>query len=455
MRDGVHTMTFTSRIGPDDRERPPHAGGWQLLGALGAVDDRGAAIDGMSELVVERGVITTLRRQETAAGHPSDSHGLVVAPLLVNGHDHGRGAGTVLAGIADGPLERWIQSLQVHRGTTTQESLVGDACRMMLSAGVGATVICVNPQSNDTAGEVAAAAVAALNAGIRAAIVYPFADAMGYPYGRPADATGWTSAEVDRQLHSFESLTAAFDDPLIEFQLGPVGPQWVTESTLERIATYARETGRRVHMHLLESRAQRAWADQVYPDGLLAFLARIDLLGPQVCFAHGTQLRSDELSMLAAAGSVLTLNASSNLRLASGVPPILGAQEAGVDLAAGLDGLALGDDGDFWTELRLLRGLGQAQSGQRIGAGQLLEPLLGGGRRALGACAPSELRVGSVADFLLLDVSGYQHLLEEWSLADVLVAMGTPERVREVWVGGYRVFTRTPPAEPPTVGGQR
>ncbi|HWE65967.1 MAG TPA: amidohydrolase family protein [Acidimicrobiales bacterium] len=432
------------------RAHPPQDGRWLLAGTLGASDAQGAFQDGPAELVVKGGVITTLQWSEGAEGQRgSGDDGLVLAPLLVNGHDHGRGRGNVLAGVPDAPLEPWILSLRDLGVKSTQESLVGDASRMMLSAGVGGTVICVNPQSDDTAGEVEAAAAAAVKAGIRAAIVFPFADAMTDLYGRAADAPGWSAAEFGQRLDLFESVAARCADPLVELQLGPVGPQWVSESTLAAIGTHARQTGRRVHMHLLESRAQRRWADETYPAGLLDFLADVDLLGPHVCLAHGTQLRPDEMARLAASGCVLTLNASSNLRLASGIAPIAEAQRAGVAIAAGLDGLALGDDGDFWNELRLFRGIGQAQSGRSMDAGKMLHDVGAGGRAALGGCAPQEVRAGNVADFVLVDMSGYQHLLDQkgWSVADVLVAAGSPARVREVWVGGRQTFSQVTPGQ--------
>ena len=127
----------------------------------------------------------------------------MLVPLLVNAHDHGRGFGNVRAGIPDAPLETWIASLGSQMGTTTQEVLVGDGCRAMLTSGVGATVICVNPLGRDTAAEVLAAVKAATETG-RAAVVYPFADAIGNPLGRDRDFPGWSPGELDRHLEAFE-----------------------------------------------------------------------------------------------------------------------------------------------------------------------------------------------------------------------------------------------------------
>jgi hypothetical protein len=128
-------------------------GSWSLGAVVGAPEGEG----GPAELVVRDGIITGLRPLGHNGVGPhspgaDDGPWLVLVPLLVNAHDHGRGRGNVVAGIADAPLEEWITSLR--GGLSTQERLVGDGCRAMLAAGVGATVICVNPQSPDTAAEV-------------------------------------------------------------------------------------------------------------------------------------------------------------------------------------------------------------------------------------------------------------------------------------------------------------
>jgi 5-methylthioadenosine/S-adenosylhomocysteine deaminase len=424
--------------------RRPTTGDWFLSGAVDLDDRTGVPVSGPVHLSVRDGVVSGVRpagRRFADAGS-----GLVLLPLLVNAHDHGRGVGNVLAGIADAPLEPWIASLRAAPGSTapTQTSLVGNACRMMLRSGVGATVICPNPQQPDTAAEVAEAAAAATACGIRAAIVYPFADCMADLHGRDRQAPGWNPSEVRRHLRAVEDLAESIEDPCIEIQLGPVGPQWVSESTLEAVAAHARDAGRRVHMHLLESRVQRAWLDRTYPEGLVHFLDRIGLLGPHVCFAHGTNLRPDELDGLAEAGAVVSFNASSNLRLASGIPPLAAGFDAPLAVGAGLDGLSLGDDADYFNELRLVRGLTQAQSGRSAVAGDLLHRLGSGGGRALGAAGPLSPGVGRPADFVLLDLDGYGHLIDEagWSLADVALAAGRPERVAEVWVGGQQVHAK-------------
>jgi cytosine/adenosine deaminase-related metal-dependent hydrolase len=199
-------------------------------------------------------------------------------------------------------------------------------------------------------------------------------------------------------------------------------------------------------MHLLESRAQRTWADGAHPDGLLTFLDDIGLLTDRCWLAHGTQLRPDELDLLGRRGCGLSLNASSNLRLASGIAPVAAAVESIGRTAMGLDGLALSDDQDGWTELRLLRGLWQAQTGRKVAARAVLELACHPGRAAVGRAAPQLPRQGNVADYVLCDVSPWRHLLgrPDWPLEEIIVGAMSPDRVREVWVHGTCVWREGP-----------
>ena len=86
-------------------------------------------------------------------------------------------------------------------------------------------------------------------------------------------------------------------------QYGPNAVQWCTTGLLEAIAEASAGTGRRVHMHLLETRYQRAWADAEFPGGIVRYLDRIGLLSPRLTLAHCTWARPDELELIAERGA--------------------------------------------------------------------------------------------------------------------------------------------------------
>lgn len=418
------------------------SGSWVLAGLAGWPGTPSGV--GQWELTVSGGRISRLAPVQ---GDPADGAGraLICLPPLVNAHDHGRGRGNVMAGVPDGPLEPWISALGRPVRRWTQAELTGDAVAAMLRSGIGGAVFCVNPVGEDLEAELRAAHAAIDCSGMRAALVCPFADASGYRYGRPQDAAGWPAEKVASWLSTVDRLAAELGGPRTDVQLGPVGPQWVSEPALRQISEHSQRTGRRIHMHLLESPAQRDWADQVYPSGLLTRLDELGLLSGRTWFAHGTQLRDDELALLAERGCGLSLNPSSNLRLASGVAPVARAARALPSAGLGLDGLALNDDHDAWTELRLARGIWQAQEHRAVSGTEIMRLAATSARAALGTAAPGSLAMGQPADFVLADVTPWRHLLghPDWPVDDVAVAAVTPRQVSEVWVAGTASWVST------------
>ena len=84
------------------------------------------------------------------------------------------------------------------------------------------------------------------------------------------------------QIARVEAIAEAVESDTFSVQFGPNGPQWATDELLGAIARRSEETGRRVHMHLLETRYQRAFADEAYPEGITKRLRAIGLLSPRI-----------------------------------------------------------------------------------------------------------------------------------------------------------------------------
>ena len=196
--------------------------------------------------------------------------------------------------------------------------------------------------------------------------------------------------------------------PGFDVQYGPNGPQWCSDALLAAVAEASARTGRRIHMHLLETRYQRAYLDQAYPDGVVPHLDALGLLSPRLTLAHCVWARPDELALLAERGVTISVNTSSNLHLRSGVAPLAAMLGAGCRVALGLDGSALDEDEDALRELRLAHLL-HVGTGFRVAASRekLLRAAFATGRFSVtniddgGVVAP-----GAPADLLLLELGG-------------------------------------------------
>lgn len=398
--------------------------------------------------------ITVAEGRITAIEAGGGGTGLLALPPLANAHDHGRGLRPVAFGALDDALEAWIPALRLEPLVDPYRRAAVAFGRMAL-VGIAATNHCHNTQRPDRLIEEAAGvARAAADVGIRVAFAVPIADRNPFVYGdtdalaalhAPADwalvrplARGGTPAET--QLAAVEAI-AAHESPWFQVQYGPIGPQWVEDATLARIAAASAGSGRRVHMHLLETRRQREWADATYPHGLVRHLDALGLLSERLTVAHGVWLREDEAGLLAERGVTLSVNTSSNLRLRSGTAPVAMLRRAGVRLGLGLDGAALDDDEDPWRELRLAWWL---HAGTDITPGWsvrgLWEAACDHGHASCGAPVPA-IEVGAPADLALLDLATIQAdaVTAEPPTLPFLLARARARHVQGLLVGGREV----------------
>jgi len=393
---------------------------------------------GASAIHIRDGRIVALESLTANAHATFEGQGLIAIPAPVNAHDHGRGLRTLAFGAADGPLETWIAALsQEPRVDPYLRAAVAFA--RLAEGGVCAANHCHNTQNGQALFEEAVGvARAAYDVGIRIAFAVPFAGKNPTVYGDLApllmrlpedDRIALLAAQrPSRTLADNLALTeriAELEHPWFSVQYGPVGPQWVDHATLEAVARASWDTGRRVHMHLFETRYQREWADAHYgKGGLIAFLANIGLLSQRLTVAHGVWLTPDECDVLSEYGVTVSINTSSNLRLQSGIAPLGDIIRKSVRFGIGLDGMALDDDDDMLREIRLLRYIQQAQGQTSLSAGDLFDAACNRGRASIIDDGGGRIKVGMPADILVLNT---ERILRDRIYADAASNLVTGE----------------------------
>ncbi|MCQ9154942.1 amidohydrolase family protein [Acidomonas methanolica] len=400
------------------------------------------------------GIIAAIGAEPEPAGRAGD---LLALPAFANAHDHGRGAQSLSLGISDGPLELWLSRLgaEPHLDPYLRAA---PAFARMAESGIAAVMHCHNTQDGRALmTEAQGVARAAGDVGIRVAFAVPFAGENPIVYGDTDRLSGLfptgrpPSSGYRRSLKEGLCLVdaiAEMETPLFSVQYGPVGPQWTGREALETIACRSAQDGRRVHMHFFETYLQREWADAHFPDGIVTYFDRIDLLSPRLTLAHGVWLREGELDLLAERGVILSCNMSSNFRLSSGLPPIRKVLEHGVRFGIGLDGMSLEDDDDILREMRLLRGVAQALDPGPCGAGdrhgmngRWFDALLKTGREAiLGPDGGGALVPGAPADFAIVDTKRVRrHVVGTASLPDLLITRLSRRDISTLVVAGEAV----------------
>lgn len=380
----------------------------------------------------------------------------LVIPALVNAHDHARPSMTSF-GASGMPLESWI--LRSAFGTPPDAYLAAAvSLARSARAGCGGVMIHYTRPSDKLpiVDEAIAIGKAASDVGIRLAFALAVRDQNPLIYGDSGDVLSALSDE-DRStiqdlfirpspfpaeyLERVEAIHAAIAGPTIDVQYGPAGVQWCSPALLEAIAEHSSATGRRVHMHLLETIYQRQWADRAFPGGVVRYLKDIGLLSNRLTVAHCIHARPDELDMIAESGATIVTNFSSNLHLHSGFAPIADAHRRGCNIAVGIDGVALDEDDDLIREMRLVQmahgGLGFERTWSRA---EFLSLAIRNGRRSIGARGTGVLVAGEAADFVVLDIGQLDRdAIMPVDPIDMLFARGNRNCVREVVVDGRTI----------------
>jgi 5-methylthioadenosine/S-adenosylhomocysteine deaminase len=384
---------------------------------------------------------------------------LLAMPALVNAHDHGRAVRTSSIGASGKPLEAWLQYLALFPAV---DPYLAAAVALGNSALGGAGIVMMHYTRaqgfTDLPTEVAEVARAARDVGVRVGFAVSMKDRNPIGYGPPErllDALPKNAREeiVSRfvrpplapkdYIKLVEDVAAAADSATFNVQYGPNGVQWCSDALLEAIAEASSLSGRRIHMHLFETRYQRGYLDQLYGGDAVKFLDRIGLLSPRLTLAHCVWARPDELELLAARGVTISTNSSSNLKLRSGIAPVAKMLGCGCRVAMGIDGGALDDDDDMLRELRLthLLHLGSGFT-PKASENDMLTVASKTGRLSVTNSAEGGLiEAGAPADLLLLDYDALDDdaLRDDLDPVNLVFSRATARHMHELIVAGRSV----------------
>jgi cytosine/adenosine deaminase-related metal-dependent hydrolase len=203
---------------------------------------------------------------------------------------------------------------------------------------------------------------------------------------------------------------------LTRLVLAPCSPFSVSSELLRASAALARRhPGVRLHTHLAETLDEERYTLETHGLRPLAYMERQGWLAPDVWFAHGVHLDGDDIRRLARARAGIAHCPSSNMRLASGLAPVMELLAAGVPVGLGVDGAASGESGQLLHEVRqafllarlrlgLECPLGTPPQAAWMTARQALELATLGGAAVLGRDDIGRLAVGCCADFFSLSL---------------------------------------------------
>ena len=197
----------------------------------------------------------------------------------------------------------------------------------------------------------------------------------------------------------------------------------VAPDLLQRLAGVARRENAILHIHLSENAAEVTTCRERYGTTPIRHLDRLGLLGDNTLAAHCVILDEDDIGLLAERRVKVSHCVESNLKLASGIAPIVRMLERGVTVSLGTDGSASNNNVDMFGEMNCVAKVHKVDrmDPTAMNAETTLEAATLGGATALGMERQiGSLAVGRKADVIVIDLD-QPHLIPLYNVPSHLV----------------------------------
>ena len=236
--------------------------------------------------------------------------------------------------------------------------------------------------------------------------------------GLPPDRVVEDEAAI---LKDSQRLIEQYHDPnpgsSVQIVLAPCSPFSVTADLMRQSAALAREYGVHLHTHLAETKDEEHFCLKQVGFRPVAYMELLNWVGQDVWFAHSVHVDLEEIKLYAQAGCGVAHCPTSNMRLASGIAPVLEMLHHGVKVGLGVDGSASNDGSHLLAEVRQAMLLARVRAGiegasfsgvsapEIMTARQAIEIATRGSASVLGRPDIGSLEVGKCADFFAINLN--------------------------------------------------
>ena len=379
--------------------------------------------------VRERRIVSVGAEPEGPWDSSIDARGAYLLPGFIQTHIHL--CQTLFRGYADDmPLLDWLKRCvwpmeAAHNGSTLRASTRLAASELLLS---GTTTVLTMETVHDT--DVVFEALADI--GLRAVVGKCMMDSDD---GVPARLREKTAQSIDESV----ALRKRWDNAANGRLRAAFAPRFAVSCSrelLEAVAHLSRRDNTLVHTHSSENRDEVEVVRRLSGGfSNLEYLADTGLATDRLCAAHCVWVTDREQALLAERDVKVLHCPGSNLKLGSGIAPVVEMRKRGISVSLGADGAACNNGLDMFQEMRLAATL----QSMRLAPGALtardaLWMATREGARALDMEAEiGSIEVGKRADLILVE-RDRPHLVPDpdpWSTL-VYAARGTDVRLTMV-----------------------
>lgn len=387
------------------------------------------------------------RELPDTADEVADLEGHVVLPGLVNTHHHLYQALTrAMPGAQDAGLFDWLRALYpVWARITPEHVRIATRLGLVELALSGATTVFDHQYLWPNGSAIDDQFEGAGDLNIRAHFSRGSMSLGESDGGLPPD-----SVVEDGEAILADSARAAdrFHDPSPGARrrvvLAPCSPFSVTGDLMRETAELAREKRLMLHTHLAETFDEEEYCLDRFGMRPVEYMESLGWMGRDVWYAHAVHVSGAEAERMGAAGTGVAHCPTSNMRLASGMPPIGTFLRYGVRVGLGVDGSASNDSSHMLAEARQALLLNRIAVAPGVGEGSqmpvrtALMLATAGGAAVLEREDIGTLEPGKAADVIAVD-------LDDLAMAGAVhdpvaaVILCAPSRIAHSWVGGERL----------------
>ena len=251
---------------------------------------------------------------------------------------------------------------------------------------------------------------------------------------------GMAALAENIQLHKNWNGAA---DGTIRVMLGPHAPYTCPAAYLKIVCEAAIKNQIPIHIHLAETKNEVETCLKRHGVTPIRHMEDLGLFDVPTLAAHCVHVTDEDIEILAKHHVCVAHNPGSNLKLASGFAPVTKMQKAGVTVGLGTDGAASNNKLDMFAEIRLAALIHKANEldPYAVKANDALEMATINGAKCLGYDDLGEIREGFLADFILVDRSGF-HWQPGFNALSLAVYAANSMDVDTVFINGKMVMRK-------------
>ena len=388
------------------------------------LDDAGTEL-ACADIRLADGIIEAIGPRLDAKGAPViEAAGMLAMPGLVNGHFHSQQ--NLMIGTVPGlPLELFMLREVPPPGVPGPSPALVRLLTLlgaveMLKGGVAAVHDDAFHNPGPTRPGIDAMMGAYAEAGIRATVTinhpnvvehakYPFlSDILPKALRAEMDAAPLMPASELMDLYRwFHARWHGAAEGRLRIGVANSAPQRVTAELFHDLSRFSRENDLPFTVHVLETRLQRVFGQEVLGRSLVRYMHELGVLDRRMLVVHAVWVDQADMALLGAAGCTVAHNPVCNLRLGSGTMPFRRLREHGVPIALGSDERSADDSTDMWAVMKMTGLVHQVTSPDWTGwprPDEILRAATRGGAAGMNRTGEGMLAPGAAADLVLLDL---------------------------------------------------